>query len=324
MSRNPNPIARGQKANVKRKSHFNMAKSKSGGSRAYLRGRIGSDVYSIGKDGKGKKQQVVRSLAEQVSNPRSQSQMKGRLLMSTIMQVVSGLSPIIDHSFDGIAKGQPSISNFIKINYALLKADVEAHPSSSNMFACSKYGEKGPRAGQYVVSSGSAALPTGIHEQDNQIVIAGLTAAKTFADLKAAWPVELDDFFTFVAIENGTAVKYARVSLNLDTADATVLSDANLPGCFTVEGNTDVLVKIDANGLTISLNASGDATGLILSVKTDGGYVHSACTLYCESGAGDWTYDVAIATYPTGNAMYLNGGDIAGGNQSAEIDGGGD
>lgn len=46
-----------------------MAKSKSGGTRSYIRGKIGADVYSVGKDGKGKRQQVVRSLAEQVANP---------------------------------------------------------------------------------------------------------------------------------------------------------------------------------------------------------------------------------------------------------------
>ena len=91
-----------------------MAKSKNGGSRAYIRGRIGSDVYSVGKDGKGQKQQVIRSLAVQVANPRTSNQMFGRMIMSTVMQAVSGLSFIIDHSFDGKVKGQPSISEFIR------------------------------------------------------------------------------------------------------------------------------------------------------------------------------------------------------------------
>ena len=42
-----------------------MAKSKNGGTRSFIRGRIGSDVYSVGKVGKGARQPVVRSLAEQ-------------------------------------------------------------------------------------------------------------------------------------------------------------------------------------------------------------------------------------------------------------------
>ena len=115
-----------------------MAKSKNGGTRSFIRGRIGSDVYSVGKDGKGARQQVVRSLAEQVANPRSSAQMFGRMVMSTVMQTVSALKPIIDHSFDGVATGQPSISEFIRRNYALVKADAEAHPASGNQFGLNK------------------------------------------------------------------------------------------------------------------------------------------------------------------------------------------
>ena len=123
-----------------------MAKSKNGGSRAYIRGRIGSDVYSVGKNGMGEKQQVVRSLAEQVSNPRTSGQMFGRMIMSTTMQAVSALTAIIDHSFDGVPKGQPSISQFIKNNYALIKADAIAHSAASNKFGLNKYQEKGIKA----------------------------------------------------------------------------------------------------------------------------------------------------------------------------------
>ena len=71
-----------------------MAKAKSGGTRSFLRGRVGSDVYSIGKDAKGNKQQIVRSLAESVANPQTLAQMRGRMIMSTIMQAVSSMSAI--------------------------------------------------------------------------------------------------------------------------------------------------------------------------------------------------------------------------------------
>ena len=139
-----------------------MAKSKSGGTRSYIRGRIGSDVYSIGRDGKGSRQQVVRSLAEQVSNPRSQSQMFGRMIMSTVMQAVSGLAPIIDHSFDGVAKGQPSISEFIRRNYALVKADAVAHAATGNSFELSKFQEKGCKVGYYAISTGTVVKPAAV------------------------------------------------------------------------------------------------------------------------------------------------------------------
>lgn len=129
-----------------------MAKSKSGGTRSYIRGKIGADVYSIGKDGKGNRQQVVRSLAEQVSNPQTESQMFGRMIMSTVMQAVSAFRTIIDHSFDGLPAGQPSISEFIRRNYALIRTDALAHPSSSNTFGLVKYQQKGIKAGPYIIS----------------------------------------------------------------------------------------------------------------------------------------------------------------------------
>ena len=93
-----------------------MAKGKSGGTRSFLRGRVASDVYSIGKDAKGNKQQIVRSLAESVANPQTLAQMRGRMIMSTIMQAVSSMAMIIDHSFDNVPAGQPKVSEFIKRN----------------------------------------------------------------------------------------------------------------------------------------------------------------------------------------------------------------
>ena len=139
-----------------------MAKAKSGGTRSFLRGRVGSDVYSIGKDAKGNKQQIVRSLAESVANPQTLAQMRGRMIMSTIMQAVSSMAAIIDHSFDNVPAGQPNVSEFIRRNYALVKADVAAHPASGNEFGLNKYGEKGVKQGAYVVSGGSAANIAGV------------------------------------------------------------------------------------------------------------------------------------------------------------------
>ena len=116
-----------------------MAKSKSGGTRTYIRGRVGSDVYSIGRDGKGKKQQVVRSLAESVANPQTQAQMRGRMIMSTLAQAQAGLRVIIDHSFDNVVGSRANLAEFVSRNYALIKADIAAHPSSGNKFGLNAY-----------------------------------------------------------------------------------------------------------------------------------------------------------------------------------------
>ena len=288
-----------------------MAKSKTGGSRAYIRGRIGSDVYSVGKDGKGQRQQVVRSLAEQVSNPRTQSQMFGRMIMSTVMQAVSALQPIIDHSFDGLAKGQPSISEFIRQNYALVKADAIAHPASSNKFGLNKYQEKGAKPGQFVISSGDVIVPATVIIDNGNLLIGGLTAASTVADLLAATGVAKGDYMTYVYLGANNGLKFARISVKETVADTTVLSDANLATMFNYEGNVTPAPSIVSSGLMFEITTP-EATasfGVILSVKADSAWKHSKTSLFLE-GATTWTADDALPTYPTGTEQFLNGGDL--------------
>lgn len=288
-----------------------MAKSKTGGSRAYIRGRIGSDVYSVGKDGMGKRQQVVRSLAEQVSNPRTQSQMFGRMIMSSVMQAVSALQPIIDHSFDGFAKGQPSISEFIRQNYALVKADAIAHPASGNKFGLNKYQEKGAKPGQFVISSGNVVVPATIVLDNGNLLISGLTAASTVADLLAAAGIAKGDYLTYVYLGANNGLKFIRISVKEDVADTTVLSDANLETIFAYEGNVTAEPSIVSSGLMFEVTTpeSVAAYNVILSVKEEGAWKHSKATLELQ-GTTTFVSDEALPTYPTGTAQFLNGGDL--------------
>lgn len=288
-----------------------MAKSKNGGSRAYIRGRIGSDVYSIGKNGKGEKQQVVRSLAETVANPRSQSQMFGRMVMSTVMQAVSAMSQIIDHSFDGIAKGQPSISEFIRTNYALIKADALANPASGNLFGLVKYQEKGSRTGAYIVSKGSVVNPTAF----NIIINSGFASIALTADtltiggLKAALGFGADDYLTIVGFTAGGSFRFVRLHINPDLADSTAIASGNISSVFVQEGNFAVTVSLDGTSIEVDFSSLSGQAGLITTKKIDGVFQHSTCQITVTAGL-NYAADVALPTYPTGNEQFLNGGDI--------------
>lgn len=288
-----------------------MAKSKTGGSRAYIRGRIGSDVYSVGKNGKGQRQQVVRSLAEQVSNPRTQEQMKGRMIMSTVMQAVSALQPIIDHSFDGLPIGQPSISEFIRRNYALVKADVAANPASSNAFGLVKYQEKGAKAGKYIVSAGSAVLPAAV-TGDNSAMIISLTAATlTVGGLKAALGLTAEGYLTYVLLSNEKGAQFVRVNLTTTLSDDTAITAGNVASLFTISGNAAATVSLMDNSIAVVITDAGDDAfyGFIVSDKVDGAWTHNTVTLNGADGV-DFASDVALPTYPTGSAQFLNGGDL--------------
>lgn len=288
-----------------------MAKSKNGGSRAMIRGRIGSDVYSVGKDGKGNRQQVIRSLAVQVSNPRTSSQMFGRMVMSTVMQAVSALRPIIDHSFDGTPTGQPSISKFIRENYALLKADAQAHPSSGNRFGLSKYGEKGVKVGDYIVSKGSAVIPSAVACGPTGINI-GLSAGHiTVGDLKSALGLTVDGYMTLVVLSPSRGALYFRAKLTTTLADSTTIAAGNVASLFTIEGNVTVTPAFADNTVTLGITYTDAswAYGLIVSDKIDGAWQHNDCQL-TGAASEDWNANTALPTYPTGSEQFLNGGDL--------------
>lgn len=288
-----------------------MAKSKAGGSRAFIRGRIGSDVYSIGKDGKGSRQQVVRSLAETVANPRTSSQMFNRMIMSTVMQAVSAMSEIIDHSFDGIAKGQPNISEFIRLNYNLIKADAIAHPSSANTFGLVKYQEKGIRVGAYQVSKGSVELPGVVTVSAPNIQIDLTAAGATVGGLKTALGLGADDYFTIVAIDDKTGFMFCRFRIDPSLADATVIDSTSVQTLFLTEGNVVPGVGFHNNKITFGYEDfnSEQAQGIILSKSVDGAWAHSTCTMV-PSAPLTYKADVALPTYPTGAEKFLNGGEL--------------
>ena len=288
-----------------------MAKSKNGGSRAYIRGRIGSDVYSVGKNGMGEKQQVVRSLAEQVSNPRTSGQMFGRMIMSTTMQAVSALTAIIDHSFDGVPKGQPSISQFIKNNYALIKADAIAHPSSNNTFGLNKYQEKGIKAGNYLISDGNQTLPTAVTHSENGLMI-GLTAGTlTVGGLKAALGLSADGYLTWVRVDSNDGVGYFRVQLTTTLADSTAITGSNVGSLFTITGNVTPTVSLSTNTITFANQTLADdfCSGVIVSEKIEGAWKHNRCQM-TGALAPSYNSGQALPTYPTGEQMFLNGGDL--------------
>lgn len=294
-----------------------MAVSKSGGSRSFLRGRIANDVYSIGKDGKGKKQQVVRSLAETVANPQTTAQMRGRMIMSTVMQAVSGLSQLIDHSFDGVAVGQPSLSEFIRRNYKLVKEDATAHPSNGNSFGLVKYQEKGAKAGLYVVASGKAVKSSAIEaafDATASLKIKGLPAGFTAKQLRDALGLAIGDYITRVAILANGEVVFFRVEISDKVAADTAISAANVADAFVIDNPFGLSITPTFSASEIDFTVTGvtaTAVGTIVSIATASGWMHNDETLVIGD-APEFTADVALETYPRGSQKFLNGGELYG------------
>lgn len=294
-----------------------MAKSKSGGTRTYIRGRVGSDVYSIGRDAKGKKQQVVRSLAESVANPQTQAQMKGRMIMSTLAQAQSALLPIIDHSFDGVSGRRANLAEFVSRNYALIKADVAANPATGNKFGLVLYQGKGAKQGAYVISDGKALIPAALvlTKASGVIAITLPSDDVTIGGLKSALGMTSEEYFTLVGINANGGAEYERFRVNPSLADTTAIASGNIGDVFAIEGNVAASITVAANVITITLGSVADCCAVIVSIKSASGYIHNQAVLGDGSSFPN-AADIALPTYPVGAQDYLNGGDIFGQQES--------
>lgn len=68
-----------------------------------------------------KGQQITKDRVYRVSNPRSDAQMNQRALIPIVAAARASLKGLVDHSFEGVAYGEPSLREFSKIN---LRADT--------------------------------------------------------------------------------------------------------------------------------------------------------------------------------------------------------
>ena len=294
-----------------------MGKSKSGGTRTFIRGRVGSDVYSVGRDAKGKKQQVVRSLAESVSNPQTQSQMRGRMIMSTIAQALAVLRPICDHAFDNVVGARANLAEFTARNYALIKADIASHPSTGNKFGLNAYQEKGAKQGCYIVADGQAVVPAALvlTKADGIIVITMPSDNVTIGGLKSALGMSSEEYFTLVGLQTNGYAAYERFRVNPSLSAETAISAANIADVFAVEGNAAATITVADNVITITLSAIAGCCAVIVSKKANGKYIHNEAVLGDGSNFAAPS-DTALPTYPVGAQNYLNGGDIFGMSES--------
>lgn len=275
-----------------------------------IRGRVGADVYSVGRDAKGKRQQIVRSLAETVANPQTVSQMRGRMIMSTIMQALSVLKPIVDHSFDNVSGVQPNLSEFISRNYALAKADVLANPASGNKFGLVAYGEKVAKQGCYIISDGQAGIPAIVtfNKATGALSIDLTGESLTVGALKSALGIGQEGYMTIVGLSIAGAAEYARLHVNYSVADETAITSDNLNQVFQIEGDATPALALAGKVITATLANIAGCSALIVTRKSANGFIHSKATL----GDGQnfaYPSDTALPTYPVGENKFLNGGE---------------
>lgn len=248
-----------------------MARSNTGGTRGFLRGRVANDLYQVTKNKAGKKIQLVRAVEQSRINNNTILQAGARMMMALLMGCLKQFKAIVDHSFESIPYGQLSIAHFVEVNMKLVQEDCRIHWDGGNIFDYPIKGEPLLRIGSFIMAEGSLTLPsvlqfTMVDAIDN---IAGLKISlgmsnPRFSDLKSKLGAAANDYITMLLFqydsygrENNTFL-YSRCYLSDRTDDPVITSD-NVEAMFTYDGNCNRFVTFDSQSgaITIAMQKVG-------------------------------------------------------------------
>lgn len=102
-------------------------------------------------------QQITKDRVTRIANPRSEAQMKQRALIPIVAASRAALKGLVDHSFEGVTYGEPSLKKFSELNLKAGALDVVSY---------SPNGVSNPGFAKLQVSAGSLSL-NGLHTSLN-------------------------------------------------------------------------------------------------------------------------------------------------------------
>ena len=263
--------------------------------------------------------QITKDRVYDVKNPRTESQMRQRMLMTTVGAAYKMLKSIADHSFEGYSSGMQCMRQFNSRNLNRFKQAAAAKGSVA--FNEYKDGDINPLP--FILASGS--LPGFIFSFDGEsnLQIVGEKENADFATAEgiyAALGVQRNDLITFcTVIGEGTtlngvysykAERFNIVRLYCDKSGA-VSKPAD---AFTISTNNDqasVAMSTSGNAITIK-TGEADFGAVIQSRKNDSGWLRSDAVMIVNDTviAGVKTAN-QLDTYPVGTELILNNGPMA-------------
>lgn len=286
-----------------------MAKSKS--FFGLRKGSTKSHTYST-LDG----QQITKDRVYDVKNPRTEGQMKQRMLMTTVGAAYKFMKSIADHSFEGKSSGMACMREFNSRNLNLFKKAA----SANGQVAFNEYKDGDINPLPFILSNGS--LPGFVFKLNDasQLEIAFDTTDADFTaaeGIYAAMGIKKNDLVTFCTVigEGGVinnvfeyaASRFDVVRLVADKSGAVT----NPIDAFTVStNNTDATVNVVVEGSTLKITSGEcDFGAVIQSRKADTNWLRSSAVMVVSADLIDGVQTAnQLATYPVGTELILNNG----------------
>lgn len=290
-----------------------MAQSKIGGTKAFIHGKVGSEVYYTDHDLEGKIIQVVKSVPDTVRNPRTAAQIRGRIIMATLYKAVRALAPLVNHSFEDYVNGRPSLAHFFSVNYQLIKQDIESHPDTGYQFGLVQWKGLFPRPGAYKISDGPLTLSSIAnalyYKADNALQARFIVPVRkdTIEDMKNYLNMEVGDFLTIIVIKSDGIMQHSKLTWIYEGDTSLVIDDKTFYDVFKVEGSLPIKFNSRRGAISYFCNLTekivGCSMGLVLTKFIDGVQVRSSSNMSVCKNVGS-SYNEVLATYPKGDKNY--------------------
>ena len=294
------------------------------------KGKVGSIVFSraFGK-------QISRTKPSSVKNPKTRAQNAQRAILATVAKAASIMTPIVDHSFAGVAYGPESVRHFRKINLNQLRAlYMDGDPTGYNVTP--KGGSVVPNS--YIVSQGNLPAFQMAYDGDSYGFKMSETAIRTDS-------VKAEDFLkAYPYLQGGdqlTLVQLVLTSGSLATGDAKFVfvydrivfapNAFDSPSDFIIndEGNFNeykldltkttnkqmlIASSVGNQGMLISERTGVYAAALILSREVNGVWQRSTQEMGLTHDSDVQDIEAAIASYgasasESSDEEYLNQAD---------------
>lgn len=289
-----------------------MAKSK--GFFGLRKGSTKSLTFSV-LDGK----QITKDRVYDVKNPRTEAQMRQRMLMTTVGAAYKTLKSIADHSFEGYSSGMQCMRQFNSRNLNRFKKAAAAKGSVA--FNEYKDGDINPLP--FILASGSLpGFDYKLNATSNLEIVGEKDAADftTAEGIYAALGVQRNDLITFCTVIGEGSVSNGVYTYKAERFDVVRLycdksgSVAKPADAFTISTNNDlaaVTMSTSGNAITIKSNEA-DFGAVIQSRKNDSGWLRSSAVMVVsdEAISGVKTAN-QLETYPVGTELILNNGPMA-------------
>lgn len=289
-----------------------MAKSK--GFFGLRKGSTKSLTFSV-LDGK----QITKDRVYDVKNPRTEAQMRQRMLMTTVGAAYKTLKSIADHSFEGYSSGMQCMRQFNSRNLNRFKKAAAAKGSVA--FNEYKDGDINPLP--FILASGSLpGFDYKLNDTSNLEIVGEKDAADftTAEGIYAALGVQRNDLITFCTVIGEGSVSNGVYTYKAERFDVVRLycdksgSVAKPADAFTISTNNDlaaVTMSTSGNAITIKSNEA-DFGAVIQSRKNDSGWLRSSAVMVVSDDAisGVKTAN-QLETYPVGTELILNNGPMA-------------